>query len=82
MKIVGYLQLAPKGGSRGAITAVTSKVPMVQRGTLLLKLVLDLPDDAFRTFIPEAVVRVEPGVNAAYVVANAEMPEGVEGAGE
>ena len=81
MKVVAYLQIKQTRGNP-VISAVTTRQPHVQRGALLMKLVLEIPPNAFSPVVPEAIVRLEPGVNFAHVIAHAELPEGVEASEE
>lgn len=89
MKGSFYLQLAQgqrvwvkdKGdGEPGYVPTVravslTQNKPTVARGRLLVRITVELPDDAFTTFIPEATVVLE-GPQLASIQASAEdMPE-------
>ncbi len=78
MNTTCHIQITKDRWGKPQVSTVTQGKPRVQRGSLLMRLVIELPDNAFDEMIPEAVVRLEPGVNFATVVAHAEMPEGVE----
>lgn len=78
MRAIAYLQIKRGVGGKPVVSAVTTRQPQVQRGTLLMRLVLELPENAFSVMVPEAVVKLEPGVNFARVEAYAELPEGAE----